>query len=72
MADELAAKVVRIFADPNLLPTGQVEARTTVEYMVGDHGPFRLRLADAEFSAERVRVEMEKKATEIRKIVTGK
>jgi hypothetical protein len=70
MADELKIQVVRVFPTPKLLITGDVENWTTVEYTVGGHGPFRIEMLDREFTAAKVQAEMEKKAVEIRKVVT--
>jgi len=64
----LETKVLRIRPTPLLTPLGEVERRTTVEYMVGEHGPFSFTLPDAEFTAARVKTEMDKKAAEIRQL----
>ena len=72
MPDDRPVKVIRVVQNPILLPTGQVEPRTRVEFMVGGDGPFDLTVAEAEFSAEKIRQEMEKKAVEIRKLYAGR
>jgi len=66
MPEQLTVKVTRVFASPLVTPTGGIEARTSIEYMVGPHGPFLVTLPDTEFSAARARQEMENKAREIR------
>jgi hypothetical protein len=68
MPDSIVVKVVRVRPDPSLLPTGTLERRTTVEFMIGADGPFDVTIPDSEFTAARVQQEMEKKAAEIRKI----
>lgn len=68
MADQITPKVLRVSANPLLNPTGTVTARTTVTYMVGDHGPFTLTLVDTEFSADKVKAAMEQRAVELRKL----
>jgi len=68
MADQLTPKVLRVRANPQLNPNGTVTARTTVDYMIGDHGPFSLTLTDAEFTAEKVKAAMDQRAAELRKL----
>lgn len=65
---DLAPKVTRVRASPQLLPDGAVQSRMLVEYMVGTHGPFTLTLLAAEFTAARAQQEMEKVAAEIRQL----
>jgi len=72
MPEELKAQVTRVFESPLLLPTGGVEQRIRVDYMVGTHGPFSITLPAAEFSAARVKTEMEKTAGEIRTLAAGR
>lgn len=44
---------------------GTVETVFDVEYRVGEHGPFHLRLRPAEFNATRIKEETEKTAATI-------
>lgn len=66
MAEELKAQIVRVVENPLLLPTGGIERRIRVDYTVGSHGPFSLTLTAAEFSAARVKQDMDKMVAEIR------
>ena len=66
MVEELKAQIVRVLENPVLLPTGGVERNIRVDYTVGTHGPFSLTLPAAEFSAVRVKAEMDKMVAEIR------
>ena len=68
MADQITPKVLRVRASPLLNSTGTVTARTSVDYMIGEHGPFTLTLTDVEFSADKVKAAMEQRAAELRKL----
>lgn len=48
--------------------TGTLEQQTEVVFSVGGDGPFRIVMPTSEFSAEKVRPLLEKRADEIRKV----
>jgi len=68
MVDELKAQVIRVYENPLLLPTGGIERRMRVDYMVGTHGPFAVTLPTSDFSAARAQQEIDKTVAEIRKL----
>lgn len=70
MAVDLKPQVIRVSPSPLLTRTGGVTQRTSVEYMVGEHGPFTILLPDSEFSAAKVKELMEKKAVELRALMS--
>jgi len=68
MANDLTPKVVNVVEDFRLTPAGGVERRRRVTYMVGAFGPFSVTITDSEFTADKVKAEMEKVAVELRKL----
>ena len=71
MTNALTPTVVNVVEDSRMTPGGGVERRRRVTYMVGPYGPFSLTLPDSEFSAERVKKDMETVAVELRKLPTA-
>lgn len=71
MTNTLTPTVVNVVEDSRLTPAGGVERRRRVTYMVGAFGPFSVTLLDSEFTAERVKQEMEKTAVVLRALPTA-
>jgi hypothetical protein len=65
----LQPTVQKITEDSGVDALGKVIRTTTVQYVVGDHGPFFVQLPSAQFSAGAARALMTAKAAEINALV---
>jgi hypothetical protein len=68
MSVDVKAQVARVMDASVPLPTGGIERKMRVDYMVGAHGPFTLILPAEQFNATAVKAEMDKMVAEIRKL----
>ena len=66
MADTLATQIIRIRDNPLLNPVGGIKGRKSIDYMVGEHGPFTVTLDDDGFTAVKAKAAVEAAAKEIR------
>ena len=66
MVDTLAIKIVRVRDTPTLSPVGGVQRQKSVDYMVGEHGPFTVTLDDDGFTAQKARAAVDAAAKEIK------
>lgn len=65
MAQQLEAKVIRVVEAPIIDLTGQVTERVQVQYVVGSFGPFSVTIPKPEFTAARVKQEMDKMVAQL-------
>lgn len=68
MAQLLSAKVIRVAQAPVVDAAGNVTRNVRVTYMVGEHGPFDLTFAPADFTAPKVQAAMAAQAAVINSI----
>lgn len=61
-------RIEKIGEVQRLNKSGALEQQMEVVFHVGDDGPFRIALPSSSFSQEKVTVEMEQRAAEIRKL----
>jgi hypothetical protein len=66
MTEELKAQVTKVLDAPVLLPTGVIERKIRVDYMVGVHGPFSITVPAEQFTAAAVKQEMDKTVAQLR------
>jgi|GEM_PF-5545828 len=62
--------ITNIMERRDIGPTGEVVTVYEVSWMYGDMGPFTVEVKKSEFSAERVRAEIEKQAQEIKRLLS--
>lgn len=68
MNGDYTPKVVRATEDVQLQKDGTVVKMVHVFYTVGPHGTFTVDLPAAEFTAEAARLEMQKRADQLRQL----
>ena len=62
-------KVTLITDETGITAQGATQTQVRIDFMVGENGPFTLRIPKAEFSAERVNKDLEKFADEVVKLM---
>jgi len=66
---DLEVKTVGIREELAPTPRGEIVQVRVVEFMVGPHGPFRVRVPLAEFDPTKVRELIDAEATKIRTVL---
>lgn len=61
--------VTRITDETGITAQGTTQVNVRVDFMVGENGPFTLRIPKGEFSAERVNKDIEEFADEVVKLM---
>ncbi len=66
MANDLSPKVTRVRQGIILNPDGSATQQVTVDYTIGQHGPFQVTMPKSDFTADKAKAEMQKMANELR------
>lgn len=71
MADALKPTIQRVTEESTISNLGEVQRHVQVQYAVGPHGPFFVRVPAAEFSAGKAQEAMKSRVDEINALVNG-
>jgi len=70
MTEQLRVEILQIREELELAARGEIVNVRVIEFMVGPHGPFRVRIPVAQFTPERARELVEAEAAKIRALVS--